>query len=160
MRLTRREVIGRQRTLLISNQFRTDIAPLTLEGREVIRKYLIECAEKHGVDILTWCIMPTSYRVILRTPTGLASRKTEQNTPIVRFTKAFQIRIMGWINYCSKQHGSIWKCRYQASALVTPGECLAAAVSVDAFPVFAGIVDTADEYYFTSYWHPSILWPT
>jgi REP element-mobilizing transposase RayT len=153
MKSSRREVIGSQRTLLISNQLRADIAPLTLEGREVIRKYLVECSEKHGIDVLTWCIMPTSYRVILHTPTGLASRKDEQNTPIVRFTKAFQIRIMGWINYCSKQHGSIWKCRYQASALVTPGECVAAAVSVDAFPVFAGIVDTADEYFFTSYYH-------
>jgi REP element-mobilizing transposase RayT len=153
MKLSRREVIGSQRTLLISNQLRADLDPLTLKDREIVRKYLFECAEKHGVDILTWCIMPNSYRIILHTPIGLASRKTEQNTPIVKFTKAFQIRIMSWINYCATQYGSIWKGRYQASALVTPGESIAAAVSVDAFPVVANIVDTADEYFFTSYYH-------
>lgn len=153
MRPSRREVIGSHQTLLISNQLRPDIAPLTLEDREIVRKYLFECAEKHGVDILTWCIMPNSYRIILYTPTGLASRKTEQNTPVVKFTKAFQTRVMSWINYRATQYGSIWNDRYQASAPVTLGERIASAVSVDAFPVLAGIVNTADEYFFTSYYH-------
>jgi hypothetical protein len=155
MRPSRRSTIssGSKYPLLVANQFRMDIPPLTLEGREVVRKYLNESAHAHDLEILAWCIQPTSYRIILRTPAGFSSRKNEQNTPLVKFSKAFQMRISGWVNYCAKQYGSIWAHRYQASSLDTPGERIAAAVSVDAFPVFANIVDTADEYFFTSYYH-------
>lgn len=153
MYLSRRQIIGNQRTLLISNQIKPDVPPLTLEDREIVRKYLFECAKKHRVDILAWCIMPNSFRIVLYTPTGLASRKTEQNTPVVKFAKTFQLRIRSWVNYREPQHGSIWISRYQASALITPGDCIAAAASVDAFPVLTGIVDSADEYFFSSYYH-------
>lgn len=155
MRSPRRATISNvsKHPLLVSNQFKENIPPLTPEGREVVRKHLMDSAQKHGLEILAWCIMPTSYRIILRTSKGLASRKTEQNTPLVKFSKSFQIRVMSWVNYCSKQQGSIWKDRYQASSLDTSGERIAAAVSVDGFPLLTGISVAPDEYFFTSYHH-------
>ena len=155
MRTIRRDsLLGQSEFIVFSyNGFKNGIEPLTLEGREIIRGIMFAAADHTGVEILAWCITPVSYRVILKTKIGLASRKTEQSEPLVRFQKRFQQRVNGWLKYATGKEQRIWRGRYRLSQLQSVLETKVAVASVDAFPMIAGLVDEPEDYFFTSYYH-------
>jgi hypothetical protein len=158
MRQPRDKTISAKNTdpIIISNQFSTYTPPLTLEGREVIRRHLYTCAKQHNYQIMAWCILPTSYRFILLANKIDKSRKKKIIKPLQQladFSRSFQMRVQSWIEYSSDHRGSIWRERYMGSSLDTPGECIAATVCTHAFPILTGISNTTEDYFFTSYYH-------
>jgi len=155
VRTLRRQTLSRygEQTLFISNSFAFHVPAITLEGRELTLQFMMESAEKNNIEILAWCLMPTSYRIILNTPGGFSNRKTEQSNPLVVFSKIFQQRFASWMNHAQQVPGTIWKDRYASSSLASPGELVAGALSVVAFPLFTHIADDLENYYFTSYFH-------
>lgn len=157
MRQPRNKTISDKNTdpIISSNQFNIYTPPLTLEGREVIRKHLYECAKQHNYQVMVWCILPTSYRIILLANKIDKSRKKKIIKPLkqlAEFSRSFQMRVQSWIEHSSDHRGSIWRARYLASSLDTPGECLAATVCTHAFPMLTGICDDTEDYFFTSYY--------
>ena len=155
MRVIRRESMNGKSEFIVFvyNGFKMDVEPLTLEGREIVRGILFAAAEKTGIEILAWCITPVSYRMIIKTEQGFASRKTEQRRPLVKFQKRFQQRVASWVKYTTGRRHGIWRDRYKLSQLHSRPETIVALASVDAFPMIVGLVDEPEDYFFTSYYH-------
>ena len=151
MRKARIETIPgkRTQTLLVSHRLRDVVPGFSWDERELLRGFIAES----GVELLTWCVMPRSFRMIVRTRYDVGSDHTGQNNPLVGAVKKIVIRFSHWRKYSGTESRRIWKDRYCATALKNQGEVLAGAASIDAYPVLAALADKAEDYCFCGFHH-------
>jgi putative transposase len=110
------------------------------EDRATYLKWLGEYAEKHGVEVVAYCLMTNHIHLILipSTVDGL------QNV-----LKPLHMRYAQRLNRLQSQQGHVWQGRYNSSAL--DGDYLRAALRyVERNPVRARMVKKAENYKWSS----------
>jgi hypothetical protein len=141
-------------TALCSNRTAKGISPMSFDDREMARVLLFEEAEKQNLEILAWCLLPTGYRFIVHGKVAIGDQSTnygQQDYSIGRLVKHWHQRLGHWRNFRDhKAQGTLWQERFRCSVLSNPDDILAAAVSIDAMPMWQGLTDNPGEYYFSS----------
>ncbi len=143
-------------TVLIANRMRAGVPVLTLEDRAMLRGFIETAARAESFELLTWCYLPTSYRIVLRgklKPPGRIDKHDHSDTqsyPLARLVKSAFVRLGHWRNF-RKVESLVWKERFHCTPLPGKAEQLAAALSVDVHPVLHGLVDKAEDYYFCAF---------
>ncbi len=120
-------------------------APVFIEERDY--KYYLRSLAKWrdalGVRVYAYCLMTNHVHLILD-PGGNASA-------ISSLMKRVAGRQTRYVNTAEKRTGTIWEGRYKSSPIETEEYLLACLRYVELNPVWAGIVNRADEYRWSSY---------
>ena len=150
-------------TVLIANRMRAGVPVLTLEDRAMLRGFIETAARAESFELLTWCYLPTSYRIVLRgklKPPGRIDKHDHSDTqsyPLARLVKSAFVRLGHWRNF-RKVESLVWKERFHCTPLPGKAEQLAAALSVDVHPACAGD-ETARRGIATLIGTPTAAWP-
>lgn len=153
MRVSRKDTLsGQANTLLISCRLHDDAPTLGWNERAILQTFIRELHEPGVTETLTWCILPRSYRFLLRghddqspaTPAGLRLVSAKM--------RSLQMRFRQWREYQGIS-APLWKDRFKSSPLPGPGQIRAAAASIDGMPGALQLVDEPDDYYFCGYHH-------
>ena len=139
-------------TLLISCRLHDDAPTLDWDERGILQTFIRELHEPGVVELLTWCILPRSYRFLVYTNAAAGPTAGSDLTLIGAKMKILQSRFRRWRKFQGVT-APLWKERFKSSPLPDPGHVLAAAASVDGIPVALGLVDDPEDYYFCGYHH-------
>ncbi len=158
MRTPRTELFTKsgKQTVLISNRTHKGMPIFSHEDRAMLRGFIENAARDESFELLAWCYLPTSYRIILRGrldtphPIDPNDHSAVQSYPLARFAKKAFVRLGHWRNF-RKVESLVWQARFKSTALISNAEQLAGALSVDVHPVLYGLADNAEDYYFCSF---------
>jgi len=112
----------------------------TDEDRRAYLGWLREYAEKHGVEVLAYCLM-TNHVHLVAVPTGEDS--------LHRMLKPLHMRYAQRMNRARGWSGHLWQGRFFSSALDEP-HFFGAVRYVERNPVRAGMVSRAEDYRWSS----------
>lgn len=158
MRTPRTKLFSKRgiQTVLISNRMHKGMPIFSHEDRAMLRGFIENAARDESFELLTWCYLPTSYRIILRGrldsphPIDPNDHSAVQSYPLARFAKKAFVRLGHWRNF-RKVESLVWQDRFKSTPLANKAEQLAGALSVDVHPVLYGLVDKAEDYYFCGF---------
>ena len=103
---------------------------------ELLREY----AEKHGVEILAYCLMSNHVHLVV---------KPKREESLAGALKPVHLRYAQHVNWTQHLSGRLWQGRYFSCAL-DEEHCRAAVRYVERNPVRAGMVKRAEEYRWSS----------
>jgi REP element-mobilizing transposase RayT len=111
------------------------------EAASALLRSLAEAEQELRFHLYAWVIMPDHVHLVIEVPDSLMSGT------VLRFVKARFAR--RW-NHRTGAGGSIWQTRFHERVLTSERALLAAVEYVHANPVAAGLVESAEDYVFSS----------
>jgi hypothetical protein len=121
----------------------------SLEQREVIRQILFQAIEEYKLELVSWVILPRSYRIVIRSKQVFINGFLDPQAPMIHFAKKFQQRLSAMKN--DGAHYT-WTERYRSTD-IDKADLLATMASIDTAAEWTGISSSVDEYFFSSYYH-------
>lgn len=112
--------------------------------RQFLLDLLRENAEKFGVAIHAYVLMPNHFHV-LATPTSADA--------LPQMMQAVGRRYVRWINDSNQRSGTLWEGRYKSTLIQADRYLLACMVYIDLHPVRAGLVSQAVDHPWSSHGH-------